>query len=131
MKKLGEFFQAADWKTEKHVPVIECPDSVESGEKFEIKISVGKEISHPNTTEHHIRWMQVFFQPEGEKYSYQLANCEFTAHGESVEGANEGPAYTDHTATVVGMIKKPGAVHALSFCNIHGLWENSKEVKIT
>jgi superoxide reductase len=65
MRKLGEFVQAADWKTEKHVPAIECPEAVKGGEKFEIKVSVGKEIAHPNTTEHHIRWIQVFFQPEG------------------------------------------------------------------
>lgn len=130
MKKVGELFQTDDWKTEKHVPVIECPDSVKRGEMFEIKISIGKEVSHPNTTEHHIRWIQIFFHPEDEKYGYQIANCEFTAHGESVEGANKGPAYTDHTVTVASMINKPGTIHVLSFCNIHGLWENSKEVKI-
>jgi desulfoferrodoxin (superoxide reductase-like protein) len=50
MKKFGEVFQSADWKTEKHIPVIECPDSVKSGEKFRISVLVGKEISHPNTT---------------------------------------------------------------------------------
>jgi superoxide reductase len=38
------------------VPVIECPDALKSGKRFEIKVSVGKEIAHPNTTEHHIRW---------------------------------------------------------------------------
>jgi desulfoferrodoxin (superoxide reductase-like protein) len=24
----------------------------------------------------------------------------------------------------------PGAIHALSLCNIHGLWESTKEAKI-
>ncbi len=131
MKKLGELFQTSDWKTEKHVPVIECPDSVKSGEKFGITVTVGKEVSHPNTTEHHIRWMQVFFHPDGEKAAYQLANCEFTAHGESTQGPDKGPAYTDHSASVNVMINKPGTIHALSFCNIHGLWENSKEIKVS
>ena len=64
MKKLGNLFQEADWKSEKHVPVIDCPDSVKSGETFEIRVSIGKEVAHPNTTDHHIRWIQVFFQPE-------------------------------------------------------------------
>ena len=130
MKKLGELFQADDWKKEKHVPVIECPDSVKSGEPFEIKVSVGKEVAHPNTTEHHIRWIQVFFYPEGAKFGTQLANCEFTAHGESAEGANQGPAYTHHAATVSAMLKKPGTIYALGFCNIHGFWENRKEIKV-
>jgi superoxide reductase len=130
MRKLGEVFQTADWKTEKHVPVIECPDAVKSGQKFEIKVSVGKEIAHPNTTEHHIRWIQLFFQPEGEQYSYQLDNCEFTAHGESVQGANQGPAYAEPMVSTTVTVNKTGTISALSFCNIHGLWENSKEVKI-
>ncbi|UCD71828.1 MAG: class II SORL domain-containing protein [Syntrophobacterales bacterium] len=130
MKRLGEFFQTADWKAEKHVPVIECPDSVNSGEKFEVKVSVGKEIPHPNTTEHHIRWIQLFFQPEGEQHSYQLANFEFTGHGESVQGANQGPTYVEPVASTMAMLKKPGTIYGLSFCNIHGLWENGREVKI-
>jgi superoxide reductase len=29
------------------------------------------------------------------------------------------------------MIKKPGTIHAMSFCNIHGLWENSAEIKVS
>jgi superoxide reductase len=130
MKKIGELFQSEDWKKEKHVPVIDCPDSVKSGERFEIRVSVGKEIAHPNTTEHHIRWIQIYFLPEGGKHAYQLANVEFTAHGEAVEGANEGPASTDHSATVAAMLKKPGTLHAASLCNIHGLWEFAKEIKV-
>lgn len=131
MKKMGELFQTEDWKKEKHVPVIEAPDSAKSDEMFQIKVSVGKEVAHPNTTEHHIRWIQVFFHPEGDKHSYQLANCEFTAHGEAVAGANEGPAYTNHTATVEARLKKSGTLHAMSLCNIHGLWEFSKEIKVS
>ncbi len=130
MKRFGEHLQTDDWTTEKHVPVIECPDTVKAGEMFDIKLSVGKQVSHPNTTEHHIRWIQVYYHPEGEKFSYQLANCEFTAHGESVPGPDKGPAYTHHAATVTTIVKKPGTVYALGFCNIHGLWENAKEIKI-
>jgi superoxide reductase len=130
MKTLGELLQTNDWKKEKHVPVIECLDSVRVGEKLDINVSVGKEIPHPNTTEHHIRWVQIFFKPDGDKFSYQLANCEFTAHGESAAGADQGPLYTDYSVTVKAIIKKPGTIHVLSFCNIHGLWENSKDIKI-
>jgi superoxide reductase len=131
MKKLGELVQTEDWKKEKHVPVIECPDSVASGARFQISVTVGKEVSHPNTTEHHIKWVQIFFHPEGEKYAYQLANCEFAAHGEAAAGPNQGPAHTDHSVTVTAMISKPGTIHAMNLCNIHGLWENSREIKVT
>jgi desulfoferrodoxin (superoxide reductase-like protein) len=50
MSKIGEQFQSADWKAEKHVPVIDCPDVVKADETFDVKVAVGKEVAHPNTT---------------------------------------------------------------------------------
>ncbi len=130
MLKIGEIYQSADWKSEKHVPVIECRDRVRADEMFDIKVSLGKEVAHPNTTEHHIRWIQIFFRPEGDKFCYQVGNFEFTAHGESVDGANKGPVYTHHSVSASLKIKKPGVIIATSLCNIHGLWENAKEIGI-
>ncbi len=130
MKKIGELYQTADWKAEKHVPVIECPDRVTADEMFDVKVSLGKEVAHPNTTEHHIRWIQLFFHPEGEKFAYQVGNFEFTAHGEAVAGANEGPVYTNHSVTANMKVKKPGTLHAVALCNIHGLWESSKGLTV-
>jgi superoxide reductase len=126
--KLGERIQSADWKKEKHVPLIECPDEVEAGEQFQVTVSVGKEIPHPNTTEHHIRWIDVYFQPEGDQFVYQVARFDFTAHGESVKGANQGPAYAHPFATCSLQVDSPGTLIALALCNIHGLWESSKEI---
>lgn len=128
--QIGELFQTADWKTEKHVPVIECDDSAPSGEMFDVKVSLGKEVAHPNTTEHHIRWIRVYFKPKGDKFVYEVGSFEFTAHGESVEGANEGPVYTNHSVTFSMKTGKPGTLLAAAYCNIHGLWENSKEISL-
>ncbi len=130
MGKFGDHIQEADWKTEKHVPVIECVDEVKAGEVFEVKVSLGKEIAHPNTTEHHIRWISLYFHPHGEKFSYHVGHFEFNAHGESVQGANQGSVYTNHTVTASCKVSKPGVIHAIAFCNIHGLWESSKEIKM-
>jgi superoxide reductase len=130
MKKIGDAYQSADWKSEKHVPVIECPDEVPAEEIFDVQVTLGKEVAHPNTTEHHIRWIQLYFHPEGDKFPSQVGNFEFTAHGESVDGADKGPVYTNHAVTASMKIKKPGVLHATSLCNIHGLWEYSTEVKI-
>jgi superoxide reductase len=127
---LGERIQHADWKKEKHVPVIECPEEVTSGEFFDVKVSLGKEIAHPNTTEHHIRWISLYFHPEGAHFTYDVGHFEFTAHGESAQGANEGPVYTHHEAATQVKITKSGTLYALAYCNIHGLWEDSKEVRI-
>jgi superoxide reductase len=130
MMNLGERIQQADWKKEKHVPVIECPDQVKADELFEVKVSLGKEVPHPNTTEHHIRWITLLFHPEGGKFTYQVGQHEFNAHGESVEGANKGPVYTHHEATASLKISKPGILYALAYCNIHGLWQSSKQINI-
>ncbi|MGW8194565.1 MAG: class II SORL domain-containing protein [Desulforhopalus sp.] len=131
MAKYGELFQTADWKKEKHVPVIECEETVVTGEIFEVKVSLGKEVDHPNTTEHHIRWIQLFFKPDGDKFAYQVGSFEFNAHGEAAAGANEGPVYTHHAASAFMKTNKPGTLFATALCNIHGLWENSKEIKLS
>ena len=130
MANLGERIQSADWKKEKHVPVIECLDQVRPGEAFEVRVSVGKEVAHPNTTEHHIRWIMLLFQPEGDRFTYDVARVELNAHGESAAGPNQGPVYSHPVATVVLRIGKPGTLHALALCNIHGLWETSKAVAV-
>jgi superoxide reductase len=131
MAKLGERVQSADWKSEKHVPVIECPDSVEKDKSLLVKVAVGKEVPHPNTTEHHISYITLFFQPEGENFIHQVGHFEFSAHGASTKGANEGPVYTDHSVSASCKLKKSGTLHALSYCNIHGLWESSKEIRVS
>jgi len=130
MTTIGEQYQSADWKTEKHVPVIECPDSVAADEMFDVNVTLGKEVTHPNTTEHHIRWIQLYFKPEGDKFAYQVGNFEFCAHGESTDGADQGPVYTNHSVVVRMKVKKAGTLMATSLCNIHGLWENAKAVSL-
>jgi len=131
MKQFGELFQSADWKTEKHAPVIECADKVRPDEFFPVKVTLGKEIAHPNTTEHHIRWISVYFQPEGERFPYQIGHFEFAAHGESVEGPNKGSIYTQHEVSLSMKTGKAGVVYATALCNIHGLWQSSKEIKVS
>jgi superoxide reductase len=131
MTDFKDLFQTADWKTEKHVPVIECGDKVKKGELFRITVNVGKEIAHPNKTEHHIRWITVYFKPQGEKFPYQVGRAEFTAHGESAEGPDTSTVYTHHETVFTFKTDKPGTIYASSYCNIHGLWQNSKEITLS
>jgi superoxide reductase len=127
---IGEKIQHADWKKEKHAPVIECPDQVPAGEMFEVRVTLGKEIAHPNTTEHHIRWICLYFQPQGAKFIYDVACFAFNAHGESTKGPNEGPVYAHHEGSTSLKISEPGTLNAVAYCNIHGLWESSKEITL-
>lgn len=130
MEKIGDLIQAADWKAEKHVPVIECADEVKADEVFEVTVTIGKEVSHPNTTEHHISWMSLYFHPEGEKFPYLIGRYEFSAHGASAQGPNTSSVYTHHAAKAWMKTGKPGTLIAVSMCNIHGLWQSSKAIKL-
>ncbi len=123
MKSIGQFLQTGDWKGEKHVPVIHAPNTVKAGEAFELKISIGDEIKHPNTIEHHISWFKVFFHPEGAKFPVELGTFKFTSHGEA-------DTYNDPLALTQVKLNKSGTIYALSYCNIHGLWENSQEITV-
>jgi superoxide reductase len=129
MAELKDQIKSADWKSEKHVPVIECPDQVAADEFFEVKATLGKAVSHPNTTEHHIRWIDLYFQPEGAKVPFHVARFGFAAHGESAQGANEGPVYTHHEGATSMKTSVSGTVYAMAYCNIHGLWQSSREIK--
>ncbi len=131
MGHIGEMYQSGDWKSEKHVPVIECPDTVKADKDFDVHLSIGKEIAHPNTTEHHIMWIKLYYKPEGGKFPYEIGNYTFNTHGASTEGADQGPAYSEPAVTVKFRIKKPGALMATSYCNIHGLWQNSAKINVS
>ncbi len=130
MPDLKDLFQSADWKAEKHVPVITAPEKIKKGEFCRVLASVGKEIAHPNKTEHHIRWIAVFFHPRGEKFPYQIARTEFQSHGESVQGPDTSSVYTHHEMSVSFKTDKPGTIYASSYCNIHGLWQSAKEIEV-
>jgi superoxide reductase len=130
MADIKEIFQTADWKQEKHVPIIEVPDSVKKNDVFQIPVGIGKEVAHPNKTEHHIAWVELYFLPKGEKFPYLVGRCEFAAHGASPEGADTSSVYTHHAAVFSMKTGKPGTLMAASFCNIHGLWSSSRELKV-
>jgi len=123
MKSLGQFLQSGDWKGEKHVPVIHAPEKVKSGEEFDLRVSIGDEIKHPNTLEHHISWIKVFFHGEGSKFPVEIGTYSFTAHGEDGN-------YNEPVALTQVKLNKSGTLYAVSYCNIHGLWENSKEITV-
>ncbi|MDD5432568.1 MAG: class II SORL domain-containing protein [Candidatus Omnitrophica bacterium] len=130
MADLKDLLQTADWKQEKHVPVIEAEEKIKKGEALKITLTVGKEIAHPNTTEHHIAWIAVYFLPKGEKFPYQVGKFEFSAHGASVQGPNTSTVYANPQVTAHLKTEKSGTILAVSYCNIHGLWQNAKELNV-
>lgn len=128
MKKFDELIQSADWKAEKHVPVIEIIKKTEKDKPVEVNVSVGKEIAHPNTTAHHINWIELYFLADGEKFPFLISRTDFEAHGASVEGPDTSSIYTYPSVNLNFITGKPGIIYAFSYCNIHGLWTNSEEL---
>jgi len=109
---LGQFIKSGDWKGEKHVPVIEVN---KEGNNLKVDVSVGKEIPHPNTIEHHIKWIDLYVKYEDNPLVVHLAHFEFT------------PVTSEPKVSIEIKLEKPGKLVAVSYCNIHGLWESEKE----
>jgi len=130
MAEFKDLFQSADWKSEKHAPTIESIDKVKKGEFFKVTVTIGKGIVHPNTTEHHIRWIEVYFLADGEKFPTQIGKFEFTAHGESLQGPNTSTVYTHPEVICSFKTEKPGTIFASSYCNIHGVWQGAKSIVV-
>lgn len=129
MSELSGTIQSADWKLEKHAPMIDAPAAVRAGETFTATLHLGAAIAHPNTPQHHIAWMSLYFLPEGGKMAIQLAHAEFTAHAESMTDA-PGPALSQPRMSVDVQLSKGGTLQALAYCNLHGLWQSSKAIEV-
>jgi superoxide reductase len=125
-----KWIQSDDWKNEKHVPVIEIKEPVKKGELVKVKVSVGKEIPHPNTTAHHIKWVDLFFWPEDEKFPVEIGYMSFDSHGASTKGADTSTIYTEPSTKFIFKTEKSGTLMATAYCNIHGLWKNELELKV-
>jgi len=128
---IAEMIRTGDFRSEKHVPVIDAPAAVKAGEPFDVTVSVGKQVPHPNTTEHFIAWIDLYFKAEGEAFPFHLGHFDFRAHGESAKGPNQGPVYAQPRVSFSMQTSTPGTLIATSFCNIHGLWESSQELGLS
>ena len=103
---------------EKHVPHITAPEKVKEGEPFTVEIIVGKERRHPNSTSHHIKWIQLFAKEEGKKPAVHVATFDF------------GPSYAEPRVTVPLLMEKTVRLYVLAYCNIHGIWDNTIKVEV-
>lgn len=119
---ISALIKSADWKNEKHVPAITAPETAKAGEAIEVEVAVGKEIPHPNTLEHHIAWAALYFVAEGSPLPVELARAEFAAHG--------GDVFTAPVLKATVSLAKSGTLHAVSYCNIHGLWESERKIEV-
>ena len=107
--KLGELIKGgAQEGKEKHVPAIELVDCPACGEKV-VKVTVGKEVAHPNTLEHHIKWVALFGVKSG--VAVHLATFDL------------GPTYGVPTVVTHAQLDAFSELVAVEYCNLHGYWK--------
>ena len=100
---------------QKHLPVINVPDAIKSQQFSDVKITVG-EIEHPNENGHFIQWIELYV---GDVYLGRFAFA---------------PVMTKPEITIPLSIahgNRKTVLRAVSRCNLHGIWESTKEIKIS
>jgi len=102
---------------EKHVPVLERGSGHSGTHDNVIIVTVGKDVPHPNTIEHHIVYIELFGIKKSNDQVIFLGRQDFA------------PTYTDPTAKFkIINLDEFKAVGALSYCNLHGIWKNTLEL---
>ena len=61
IEKIGPDFEKPKGEAPdaKHTPNLDVQASVNAGEWFQVKISIGKDTVHPSLVEHHVRWVSI------------------------------------------------------------------------
>jgi len=109
--KFGDILKSPESEgKEKHVPVIEIDKGRKEGVDI-VRVTVGKEVAHPNTIEHHIVWIELF----GVKSNGQVV-C--------IGRSDFGPTFSSPNVRFHVTVDDFTAFCALSYCNVHGVWQN-------
>jgi superoxide reductase len=98
----------------KHMPVIDCPDSVKAGEPFQVKIKVG-DIPHVMEEGHHIQWIDVYFRQNF------YARIDLTPVFTRPEVTVTLERHSKHDSSTLRVIER---------CNLHGQWEATKDITV-
>jgi superoxide reductase len=98
------------------MPHVFCPDTVNRGEKFEIKVKMGEEYPHPDDADHFISVIQLWNRET------LLAEARYTA---GVYGNKPSHFEIDFyiVAPEVSM-----NLSAMAVCTKHGLWQSEDKL---
>jgi superoxide reductase len=99
----------------KHMPVIDCPDTVKAGEPFKVHINVG-EMPHVMDEGHHIQWIDVYFK------NNFFARVDLTPKFTRPEVTLTLERHSKHESSTLRVIER---------CNLHGQWETEKQITVT
>jgi superoxide reductase len=103
---------------DRHSPVILCADSVNEGEKFQVKVRVGNAYVHPDDGDHFIGYIQLWNRET------LLAEVKIFP---GAMGNKPGQVEIDFYIVPKVSLK----LVAMSYCTKHGLWQSEpKEVAV-
>jgi superoxide reductase len=111
INKVKNIKEAEDLE-KKHLPIIDCPDSVVKGEPFEVTIEVGKLLKHPNDNAHYIEYIEL------------LGGDLFISKTDLI------PVVGNPKVTLTITLNNEVPLVARARCNLHGIWETSKDIKV-
>jgi len=98
---------------QKHIPVISSPDKVRRDQTFTVTVEVGKYKEHPNEPAHFIEWVELH---SGDTFLFKV----------NLSGSLSYPKIT----VPVRLTHAHGPLKAWAKCNIHGLWEGTKDIEV-
>ena len=97
----------------KHTPVIDSPNTVKKDEMFSVTVEVGRLLAHPNEPGHFIEWIELYC---GDTFLVRA----------SLSGGASAPKIT----IPIKLSHAHGPLKAWGKCNLHGLWESTKDIKV-
>lgn len=97
----------------RHIPLIRAPETVRSGECFEVRVEVGELLPHPNEYKHFVQFMDLY------------ADGTFLVRVDLTAGR------TCPKATFCVSLQHPAKeLRAYAHCNLHGTWKGRKAIEI-
>ena len=99
---------------QKHLPVIDAPDTVKRDEAFTLTVEVGRLKAHPNEPAHFIEWVELYC---GDTFLFRV----------SLSGSLSAPKIS----VPVILTHAHGPLKAWAKCNIHGLWEGTRQITVS
>lgn len=97
---------------QKHVPVIDAPETVKAGETFSVQVSIGEAL-HPMIPQHYIHWVELF------------------AGNEPAGRVGLTPTFGVPQVTLRLKLDKSVTLVVREYCNLHGLWESRKDIQVS
>lgn len=94
-----------------HVPQIKALGSIKPGVPFEVEVRVGKKL-HEMIPTHYIDWVDL--------YADDILLAKFILT----------PNFTQPICKVWVTVSHSATLRAIEHCNLHGLWEGTKKIKV-